>query len=432
MMNMKEGKKTADVEMRAMKRIEDLYGEMLRTNDPDYGIKIALQMVSLQSEDGSWGVIEGRCGDADVIVHLVYFPTYYATAAIMRCALLAEHLPESVERALHRGLEFARGRKLNGNGYDATADRLKALAVYKEAGLYDWMLMNENREKGFCDMIRAIVEGFRTALTTGSTRSDWNRDFREEFEREVAEYDEHMCRYVWYAAYGSNLNRGRFMEYIAACRDTSEPEEARPYQIPYELYFAYRSRRWNGSGVAFIDTEKPGVTMGRIYKIRTTQFLEIQRREGAPYCNRVMLGVLDGCPVYSFTSPSRRSDINDPGREYLDVVLEGLKETYPEKGDLVHMAYLLTHGALQEDDIRVLSFLRAAAHGQSISRINEGGLALTKVKKSVKNLCGMGLIKQDSRSIAAGHTVTSPQAVFYTCKDKRELIDILLLMKSAE
>ena len=55
MMNMKEGKKTADIEMWAMKRIEDLYGEMLITNDPDYGIKIALQMVSLQSGDGSGG-----------------------------------------------------------------------------------------------------------------------------------------------------------------------------------------------------------------------------------------------------------------------------------------------------------------------------------------------------------------------------------------
>ena len=428
MMNMKEEQKAAGTEMMAMSRIEGFYNEMLGTNDPDYSLKIAMQLRQLQSRDGSWGVIEDRRGDSDVIVNLVYFPTYYATAALMRCALLVKTLPADIEDSLHSGLEFARERKLNGHGFDATADRLKALDVYKKAGLYEWMLLNEGREKEFSEMIRQIIEGFRTGLMTGNTWSDWNRNFREEFENEVADYDEHMCRYVWYAAYGSNLSRSRFMEYIDSCQDTSEPEEIKPYQIPYELYFAYHSRRWNGSGVAFIDMDKPGNTMGRIYKIRTTQFLEIQRKEGSPYCNKVMLEILYGIPVYSFTSPTRRSDINNPGREYLDVVLTGLKETYPEKGELVHLTYLLSRSALQEDDIKVLSFLRAASHGQSISQLKDCGIAVTKVKKSVKSLCSMGLIRQDSRSIAAGHTISSSDAVFYTCKDRRELIDILLLM----
>ena len=430
MMNMKKEQKIVDTEMTTMSRIEGFYNEMLETNDPDFSLKIAMQLGQLQSKDGSWGIIEKCRGDADVIVNLLYVPTYYATAALMRCALLVKTLPADIEGSLHCGLEFARGRKLNGHGFDATADKLKALEVYKRAGLYEWMLLNEDREKEFSEMICQIIEGFRVALMTGQTWSDWNKNFREEFENEVADFDEHMCRYIWYAAYGSNLSLSRFMEYIDSCQDTSEPEELRPYQIPYDLYFAYHSRHWNGSGVAFIDMDKPGCTMGRIYKIRTAQFLEIQRREGAPYCNKVMLGTLEGIPVYSFTSPSRRSDINNPDREYLDVVLAGLKETYPEKGELVLLTYLLSHGALQEDDLKVLSFLRAASHGQNISQIKESGLAITKVKKSVKNLCRIGLIRQDSRSIAAGHVISSLEAVFYTCKDRRELIDILLLMNA--
>ena len=288
--------------------------------------------------------------------------------------------------------------------------------------------MEKNSETEFCTMIQDIIEGFRTAVLTGHTFSDWSRDFRKEFEQEVAEYDENMYPYVWYAAYGSNLCRERFIEYIESCSDKSSPEEERPYQIPYELYFAYSSHRWNRSGVAFIDDRKPGKTMGKVYKIRRSQFREIHRLEGSPYSNKIALGMLDGIPVYSFTSPERRYDVKAPCREYLDVVLAGLKETYPDKGEIVHQFYLFAHGALNEDDIKILSFLRNAAHGQSVSQISERRLAITRVKKSIKTLYSLGFIKQDSRSVASGHTISSPEAVFYTVKEKRELIDTLLIV----
>lgn len=35
--------------------------------------------------------------------------------------------------------------------------------------------------------------------------------------------------YVWYACYGSNISKMRFMDYINRCRDTTPPVEDRPY-----------------------------------------------------------------------------------------------------------------------------------------------------------------------------------------------------------
>lgn len=426
MMNGKKEQNAATRAENAVSRIENLYQEMLNSTDSEYGIKFARQLLSLQKEDGSFSVIEDRRCDSDIIVAYVYFPTYYATAALMQYMLRSGALSEDIGVALHRGLTFAKGRGLNGHGFDATADKLKALEIFKRAGLYEWMTLHGDREPEFCEMISRIIEGFRKGLMTGRTWSDWNRDFRKEFEQEVSEFEDHMCPYVWYAAYGSNLCRNRFMEYINGCRDTREPEESKAFEIPYELYFAYQSRRWNGSGVAFVDDGKPGKTMGRIYKIRKEQFLEIQRMEGTPYRKKIRLGEVDGMPVYSFTSPERRSDINHPHKDYLDVMLAGLSEAYPEKTRNLLMLYLLSHGIIRDDDRKVLSYIRNASHGQSISQITGCGIPVTRVKKSVKNLSEMGLIKQDSRSIAAGHAMNSPKAVFYTIKGQREAIDILL------
>ena len=58
MMNMEKGKNIVTTEMMAMNRIEGFYNEILRTNDPDYSMKIAMQLTYLQSKDGSWCVID--------------------------------------------------------------------------------------------------------------------------------------------------------------------------------------------------------------------------------------------------------------------------------------------------------------------------------------------------------------------------------------
>src|SRR5690606_23572948 len=112
--------------------------------------------------------------------------------------------------------------------------------------------------------------------------------------------------YVWYACYGSNLSRDKYVErYISLCSDKTPPTEDKPYILHYPLYFAGNSGRWHG-GVAFIGCKRDerAYTFGRIYRITTEQLRDTQFNEGQSlkwYGNKLLLGTLDGLPVYTLT-----------------------------------------------------------------------------------------------------------------------------------
>jgi hypothetical protein len=69
---------------------------------------------------------------------------------------------------------------------------------------------------------------------------------------------------LWYAAYGSNLARDRFENYLSGgrpvgatrhypgARDSSPPIDDRPLLLPGRLFFAWESPTWGG-GIAFYD-----------------------------------------------------------------------------------------------------------------------------------------------------------------------------------
>lgn len=148
---------------------------------------------------------------------------------------------------------------------------------------------------------------------------------------------------VWYACYGSNLCRERFLCYITGepfegktynlgCSDHTLPRDDRPVLIPYELYFGNSSHTWGGCGVAFLDTSKPGTALGRMYLITAEQYAEVRDQEGrssAWYNAEVPLGTVDGYPIFTFTNSNRRTE-NAPSARYLDVIRRGLAETYPQ------------------------------------------------------------------------------------------------------
>jgi len=98
---------------------------------------------------------------------------------------------------------------------------------------------------------------------------------------------------VWYASYGSNIFRQRFDCYIkggriagnnriyTGARDTTPPLSAQNINIPYQLYFAKTSVKWNGGGVGFIRHERDGknYTLGKMYLITRQQFNDVVRQE---------------------------------------------------------------------------------------------------------------------------------------------------------
>ena len=172
--------------------------------------------------------------------------------------------------------------------------------------------------------------------------------------------------YVWYASYGSNLSRERFMCYIQGgkppgstrdeigCTDKTPPKDDRPIKIRHSLYFSESAEHWQNKGVGFInrdeDANEENATFGRMYLITAEQFIEVVRQENRDininidlkvakreksysfkevwYGNLIYLDDMEGIPVFSFTTYKEKGDFRAPSAEYLRVITSGLKETY--------------------------------------------------------------------------------------------------------
>jgi len=187
--------------------------------------------------------------------------------------------------------------------------------------------------------------------------------------------------YIWYASYGSNLSRERFLCYIkggvpkytakkySGCLDKADPIEERPITLFYELYFAKSSPTWCGSAVAFIKSRKSdSVTLGRCYLITVIQLIGIACQEnnksvsnneyyknefvkyilthersflnprdpsdsiGAPswYGKLFRIGKEDGKLIFTLTATwsDNYSDYEKPNEYYLRTMANGLRETY--------------------------------------------------------------------------------------------------------
>jgi len=177
-------------------------------------------------------------------------------------------------------------------------------------------------------------------------------------------------QYVWYASYGSNINRERFLCYIkggrpkgsteteVGCKDTSSPIDEGIFTIPYPLYFAKEARRWDSKGVAFIDgaPTEDAATYSKKYLITSEQFIDVLKqennglhididlqkvkesgsmifREKAWYGRILYLGDDGGYPIFTFTAPWDIDTVafNKPSYEYLDTIISGLKEYYSKE-----------------------------------------------------------------------------------------------------
>lgn len=115
------------------------------------------------------------------------------------------------------------------------------------------------------------------------------------------------------------------------CHDKDMPIEDKPYIIHRKIYFAKHSQNWGG-GVAFLNYRTPGLTYGKIYKLKKSQFLDIyyQEHQSKEYDALIYLGEDEQIPVFTFTSSYKLKDIEKPSKKYLDVIKDGLKETYKD------------------------------------------------------------------------------------------------------
>ena len=186
-------------EQETINRIRTLYEQIIALGTDECGCthKLTKELMGFQKADGSFCVTAERPLDSDTRVGYYYEPTYYGAAALIHVMVIDCSKPDSaVEEALTRSLSLSMQRRLAGHGYDATRQRLDALKIFKDAGLYEWMSRlddsSNNIFRDFCEMIQGIVSGFREAVLNGKTWSDWNVDFRESFEKEIEDYEESL------------------------------------------------------------------------------------------------------------------------------------------------------------------------------------------------------------------------------------------------
>lgn len=184
---------------------------------------------------------------------------------------------------------------------------------------------------------------------------------------------------VWYASYGSNLDRERFLTYIAGgtpAGSATEHEGARDKTLPQadiairyhgRMHFAASSNRWGGGGVAFMDSDSAGHALGRAYELGMEQFDDVVAQENGRkpgdltvpvdealatgrskatfglYGTLVHIGDYDNAPVFTFTGnfsaqeallsqhdkkASSFNATNVPSDNYLRMVGSGLADTF--------------------------------------------------------------------------------------------------------
>lgn len=202
---------------------------------------------------------------------------------------------------------------------------------------------------------------------------------------------------VWYASYGSNLSRERFLTYLrggrppgasrtyAGARNASDPQDDRPLTLPGQVFFAWESPTWGG-GIAFYDADTPGTALARAYLLTDQQFadvaaqemhrepgsdldlthvLERSRHDTGPgrYESLHLVGDLDGHPVLTFTTPDPTElQPNSPTTPYLTTIAEGLREAHGLDDEGIADYLLDCPGVSPEwDQGRLLSAIGATA-----------------------------------------------------------------------
>ena len=173
--------------------------------------------------------------------------------------------------------------------------------------------------------------------------------------------------HVWYASYGSNLSRDRFLCYLQGgrpegatrtypgARDQSHPAADAPFALPGQVFFGWHSPTWDG-GIAFYDRgvgpgagprlphhrgavrrrRGPGDAPRAGEDLDLSTVLAERRHSVGPgrYESLHLVGELGGHPVITFTSPDDAElPHNPPSEPYLAMVARGLRETHEHSED---------------------------------------------------------------------------------------------------
>jgi hypothetical protein len=168
---------------------------------------------------------------------------------------------------------------------------------------------------------------------------------------------------LWYAAYGTNLSRGRFQIYLKGgrpaaggrhlpgCRDPLGPHRDVALMVPGGIRFVGVSTIWGG-GMAVYDARAAARVAVRAYLITAEQFVDVLAQEmrlkpplkldlgpvresgwhslgPGRYQTLAQLGTHDDLPMLTFTSAAVADHaVNAPTDDYLRTMALGLREAH--------------------------------------------------------------------------------------------------------
>lgn len=371
---------------------------------------------------------------ADARVDFVYRPTYLAATIMMTayCRYDAVRTDKVFVDTLRKVLNATLGRGFAGAGYESTEGLLDTLYIFAEGSAVHFIEVYPEINEHFTKQLNEAITYLQTQICAGKVINAWaGKDTYSKRGKEIMEMLQNRnnteSEYVWYACYGSNLSRERFMIYINRCEDQTPPVEDRPYLFNHSIYFAKHSTTWEGAK-AFLDDTEPGLAYGRIYKVTREQYEGIKLQEGSDYRKPLFLGMIDEISVYSFTD-FQKNEKKMPSDDYYNVILKGLKECYTGILDECEMVNYLNKAVMSASEFSVAKEIKKNMHYLSSFEVaNRTGELLEDVTNAVRNLVQQHVIRQDRRSINAGHQIDDPNAYFYTedSKTGRKLIKAML------
>ncbi|HVL80592.1 MAG TPA: histone deacetylase [Actinomycetota bacterium] len=198
--------------------------------------------------------------------------------------------------------------------------------------------------------------------------------------------------WVFYVAYGSNLDADRFGCYLvggrpdgatrsnAGSRDGTSWVAAFPARTRRPVCFAGWSRTWGGGGMAFLDPQASDdvVTPVRVYLITHSQFEDLVAQENGlgpgsvaidpqslsdpgqvrgdwgRYDLVVSWGSPDGHRAMATVTSTRRTDHAPPTAHYLRVLARGLRQSHAMSDDEIERYLAARPGIVDPDAVRAV------------------------------------------------------------------------------
>ncbi|KAL7161222.1 hypothetical protein ACSBR2_041803 [Camellia fascicularis] len=244
--------------------------------------------------------------------------------------------------------------------------------------------ISQDLEKAVQDVIQPLSE-----LRVGAHSNDEVNTGCSSWRSELSKID------VWYASYGSNMWKSRFLCYIeggqvegmknpcSGSLDKRPPKEIIWKTVPHRLFFGRdHTKTWGPGGVAFLDPESnsqdkaylciyritleqfndvllqenvPGYDMSSplfdltdLDSVMKNQYFPVEALEGGWYYNVVHMGNENGIPILTMTCTisdvenfkSGKFPLSAPAKGYVNILVRGLEEG-KQLSEEEAMAYIL-------------------------------------------------------------------------------------------